>query len=387
MRGRLYCGRFLRPEYKLPTAGRFAGNTVGAGLPFGEELREREPVDADPAGELHGTSRPLPAEECFRGEQALVAGLLASDGGRGLRDDTEPHGRRQFAQGFLREADGGTGLFPEPEHRCRRPRLRGSRRQAAGWPPSARAIRPPPGPASPPAAAAPPRGSGTSRTTDRRCSDRARGRGPPPRRSPGCPRAAVPGTAAAGGPGQAASPPGSAFRSRGRAPAGPVRPGRQGCGRAGLPRRRYRRRRLPGRRGGRPGPQPPGPSPVDATSTVLICTGESPSSRNADRGGGGDVGGAGLQLVVHHDGADGDRVAVHVPAAGEVGRDGGEGQRVGPAAAGDQDPFRVARSGQRVLQHFPRGADDGREPAGPASSAGLPLERLSAGNGTGSHGN
>ena len=95
------------------------------------------------------------------------------------------------------------------------------------------------------------------------------------------------------------------------------------------------------------------------------------------RGGGGDVGGAGLQLVVHDDGANGHGVAVHVAAAGEVGGDGGEGQRVRAAAAGDQDPFRVAGPGQRVLQHFPRGAD---APAR-AGRAGVVRWKLSAGTG------
>ena len=97
------------------------------------------------------------------------------------------------------------------------------------------------------------------------------------------------------------------------------------------------------------------------------------------RGAGSDIGGTGLQLVVHNDGADGDGVAVHVPAAGEVGGDGGEGQRVRPAAAGDQDPFRVVRSGEGILQHLPRRADDGRQPAGPAPASGQSVGRLSVG--------
>ena len=98
--------------------------------------------------------------------------------------------------------------------------------------------------------------------------------------------------------------------------------------------------------------------------------GREPQFPQRGRRGGCDVGGSGLQLVVHDDGSDSNGVAVHVSAAGEVGGDGGEGQRVGPAAAGDQDPFRVACVGQRVLQHFARGADHRREPAGPAPSAG-----------------
>ena len=95
---------------------------------------------------------------------------------------------------------------------------------------------------------------------------------------------------------------------------------------------------------------------------------------------GGDAGGAGLQLVVHHDGADSDGMPVDVAAAGEVGGDGGKRERVGPAAAGHEDPRGVAGVGEGVLQHFPRLADDGREPAGPASSAGnRRLARLGGG--------
>ncbi len=106
--------RFVKPEYKLPTAGAFPGNTGGAGLVFGEQLGQGEPVDADPARQFHGAGRSLPAQQCFRGEEALVAGLLAADGGGGLGDDPEPYGRGQVAQGFLREADSGSVSLLQP---------------------------------------------------------------------------------------------------------------------------------------------------------------------------------------------------------------------------------------------------------------------------------
>ena len=101
------------------------------------------------------------------------------------------------------------------------------------------------------------------------------------------------------------------------------------------------------------------------------------------RGNCGDPGRAGLQLMVHDDGADGHGVAVHMAPAGEIGGDGGERQRVRAAAARDQDSFRVAGRGQGVLQHFPRGPDHRREAAGPASSAG---NRRGTGGVAGGHG-
>ena len=88
------------------------------------------------------------------------------------------------------------------------------------------------------------------------------------------------------------------------------------------------------------------------------------------RGGPGDFRGAGLQLMVDDDGADTDRVAVHVAAAGEVRRGGREGQGIRAAAAGDQYAFGVAGVGEGRLEQLPRLAEHGREAAGPAPAGG-----------------
>ncbi|BCW80979.1 hypothetical protein NicSoilC5_29980 [Arthrobacter sp. NicSoilC5] len=86
-------------------------------------------------------------------------------------------------------------------------------------------------------------------------------------------------------------------------------------------------------------------------------------------GAGGNIGRPLLQLVVHHHGADGQRAAVHVAAAGKVRGDGGERQGVRAAAASYEDVAGIAGPGQGVLQQFARSADDGRQPARPASAA------------------
>ena len=77
MRGRLYLGRFLRPEYKLPTARALPGNIGARGVAFGEQLGKGQPVDADTAGQLHRAGRPPPAQQCLSpiGEDLICRGL------------------------------------------------------------------------------------------------------------------------------------------------------------------------------------------------------------------------------------------------------------------------------------------------------------------------
>src|SRR6476620_8954175 len=108
MRGRLFAGRFMKPEYKLPTAGGLAWNAFRLTLTPGTlpvlQLGQRETVYADPARQFHRTGRALPPQQCFRRQKALVAGLLTADGGSRLRDHPEPDGRGQPGQGSLREA-------------------------------------------------------------------------------------------------------------------------------------------------------------------------------------------------------------------------------------------------------------------------------------------
>jgi hypothetical protein len=56
-------------------------------------------------------------------------------------------------------------------------------------------------------------------------------------------------------------------------------------------------------------------------------------------------------------------------AAGEVRCDGGKRQGIGSAAARHHHVPRISGRGKGVLHHFACGADDGRQPAGPAPAA------------------
>ncbi len=339
-----------------------------APLAGGVQLCQGQPVHAHPAGELHGTGRALPPQQRFRGQKALVAGLLAPDVGCCLGDDPEPDGRGKCAEGVLGKADFRAG----PLHQIgecafchvlqivgvqlqdgRRPGQRFSHSGPELFLQQRQHFHPGPGP-----------GEGRIRiagivprlqllnVADLQGVLAAQAQEGPEQQAAGRPHSgqrARPGTA-----GQAEEDlfclivqrvaqqdGGGALFSRRCF---------QGCmaGIAGC--------RLRAHAGGR---YLDGPDLHRGEAQFLQGLG----------GGRSHLGRPLLQLVVHHHGAHRQRVPVNVAAAGKVGCDGGERQGIRPAAAGHQHVGRIAGLRQGVLEHFARFANDGRQPAGPPSAA------------------